>query len=257
MPVLEAKDWAPFKLDALGIIALLGTDSLRQSISRLVHNDLAEYLPLLAPQIIADNTITNTVPGFTLYNITDGVLAIDLSAWVARWLACQAFKWNTTVLDVRALGQKRSLVTTCWFVMLCLNALVDAAIIVFPVLLDDWYGFAASVSLVVTVISRAYILFSLRRSIDDLVTEADTEKDPVKLWKGCYHSNNEGYYDKRSPDDTAAKTSFLLQISSDGPLGGSWRPGGLPWICFSMHANHPNRNTPSCHARRRSTLWLR
>ena len=182
MPVLEAKDWAPFKLDALGIITLLGTESLRQSISSLVHNGFAEYLPLLAPQIIADNTITNTVPGFALYNITDGVYAIDLSAWWTRWLTCQAFNWNTTVLDVNALPQKRSLVTTSWFVMLCLNAVIDAAIIIIPVLLDDWYGFAASVSLVGTVISRAYILSSLRQSIDNLITEADKQTDAVKLF---------------------------------------------------------------------------
>lgn len=91
MPVLNAKDWTPFKLDALGIVTLLGTEGLRQSISRLVPNRFVEYLPLLAPQIIADNTITHVVPGFTLYNITDGVLAIDLSAWLTRWLLCQDF----------------------------------------------------------------------------------------------------------------------------------------------------------------------
>lgn len=182
MPALEAKDWAPFKLDALGIVTLLGTESLRQSISRLVHNGFAEYLPLLAPQIIADNTITNVVPGFALYNITDGVLAIDLSAWWTRWLTCQTFNWNTTVLDIYILPQKRSPVTTSWFVILCLNAIIDAAIIVIPVLLDDWYGFAASVSLVGTVISRAYILSSLRQSIDDFTTEADKQTDAVKLF---------------------------------------------------------------------------
>ncbi|XDG01328.1 hypothetical protein ABKA04_000943 [Annulohypoxylon sp. FPYF3050] len=185
MPIIAAKDWAPFKIDALGIITLLGTESLRQSISRLVHNGFAEYLPLLAPQIIADNTITDVVPGFTLYNITDGVLAIDLSPWWTRWLTCQSLNWNTTVLEVKASPTRQPLVTFPWLVMLFSNAIINAIIIVIPVLLDDWYGFAASVSLVVTVVSRAYIVSSLRRSIDGLVVQAESERDPVKLFLTC------------------------------------------------------------------------
>ncbi|KAI0859816.1 hypothetical protein F4860DRAFT_515548 [Xylaria cubensis] len=182
MPVLGVKDWAPFKLDALGIITLLGTESLRQSISRLVLNRFVEYLPLLAPHIIADNTITDVVPGFTLYNITDGVLAIDLSGWWTRWLICQAFNWNTTVLEVRTSPPRRSLITCSWLVMLCFNVIINIAIIVIPALLDDWYGLAASISLVVTVISRAYVLSSLRRSVDDLATVANKDPSEVKLF---------------------------------------------------------------------------
>lgn len=183
MPVLESvKDWAPFKLDALGIIALLAADSLRQSISRLVPNGIAEYLPLLAAQIIADNTITNGVPGFALYNITDGVFATDLSAWWTRWLTCQKLNWNTTTLHVNALPQRRPLLTIRWAAMLFFNVAIDAALIVIPVLLGDWYGFAASVGLVVTVLARAYILSSLRQAIDYLVVEAENQKDPVTLF---------------------------------------------------------------------------
>jgi len=184
MSILEsANDWAPVKIDALGIITLLGADSLRQSVSRLVPNGFAEYLPLLAAQIFADNTIADSIPGFALYNITDGVLATDLSAWWTRWLLCQKLNWNTTTLHVNALTQPRPLFTIGSAIMLCMNVAIDAALIVIPVLLGDWYGFATSVALVVTVVMRAYILFSLRRSLDYLISVADEQdKDLVVLF---------------------------------------------------------------------------
>lgn len=176
MSILKsANDWAPFKIDALGIITLLGADSLRQSVSRLVPNGYAEYLPFLAAQIFADNTIADSVPGFTLYNITDGVLAIDLSAWWTRWLLCQKLNWNTTTLQVNALVQQRPFFTIGSAVMLCINVAIDATLIVIPVLLGDWYGFATSVALVVTIVPRTYIVFSLRKSLDSLVSEAEEQ----------------------------------------------------------------------------------
>ena len=72
--------------------------------------------------------------------------------------------------------------TIRWAAMVCFNITVDATLIVIPVLLGDWYGFAASVGLVVTVIARAYILSSLRHSVDHLVIEAEKQRDPVTLF---------------------------------------------------------------------------
>ena len=182
MPILEsAKAWAPFHIDALGIITLLAADSLRQSISRLVHNPYAEYLPLLAAQIFADNTIANPVPGFTLYNITDGILSIDLSAWWTRWLMCQKLHYNTTTLHVNVLPWQ-PLITVRWALMVCINFTVNAVLVVIPVL-SDWYGFASSVSLVAIILTRGCMLFSLRKSLDNLVEQAEKHsRDPVTLF---------------------------------------------------------------------------
>ena len=187
MPVIKsAKDWAPFYIDALGLITLLAAESLRQSISRLVYNPYAEYLPFLAAQIFADNTIANPVPGFTLYNITDGVLATDLSAWWTRWLLCQKLQYNATTLHVNALASQRPLITCHWVLMVCMNFIVNGALIVIPVLLGDWYGFASSVSIVTIIFARGYLLFSLRQSLDKLVDDAEQagqgRRDPVTLF---------------------------------------------------------------------------
>jgi hypothetical protein len=176
MPILKAAmDWKPFKIDALGIVTLLGAENLRQSVSRLVPHPFAEHLPLLAAQIFADDTITDNLSGFTLYNITDGVLATDVSAWWQRWLTCQKLNFNTTTFHVTALTKPRPLFTTGSVLAICINAMVNAALIIVAVLLGDWYGFATSVSLVVTVIARTYILSSLRQSVDELVAEADAQ----------------------------------------------------------------------------------
>jgi hypothetical protein len=87
--MLPLETWAPFKIDVLGIVTLLGADSLRRAVARLVFSPSAEYLPLLAAHIIADNSIADAVPGFVLYSITDGTKATDLSAWWTRWLLSQ------------------------------------------------------------------------------------------------------------------------------------------------------------------------
>lgn len=184
MPALgDLKEWAPFHIDALGLVSLLAAESLRHSISRLVPSPYAEYLPLLAPQIFADNTIANPIPGFTLYNITDGFGATDLSAWFTRWLMCQKFKYNSTTLLVNAFSKQRPLVTPRWALMVCINFIVNASLVVLSALLGDWYGITSAISLLMIVFARGYMLFALRSSLDSLIEEAEKhDRDRVTLF---------------------------------------------------------------------------
>ncbi|KAF2670016.1 hypothetical protein BT63DRAFT_478234 [Microthyrium microscopicum] len=175
-----AKNWAPFKINALGIITLVGADPLRASLARLVPSKF-EYLPLFASQIFVDNTITASVPGFTLYNITDGILSTDLSTWWARWLLCQEITFNTTKFDIDSIDKPRSSSTIIWIVTIVASLLANACLIVVPFLMGDWYGLAASVSLIATTLTRNYMLVSLRQSVDRLVSRADNQATPVKL----------------------------------------------------------------------------
>ena len=68
------------QIDTVGIVTLLGANFIRKSLGKLVYLPF-EYFPLLAGQVFADNTITDPVPGFTLYIITEGTMAAELSAW--------------------------------------------------------------------------------------------------------------------------------------------------------------------------------
>ena len=60
---VNIKNWSPFKIDALGIVTLLGADAVRKSLGRLVYSPF-EYLPLLAGHIFADNSVMEPIPGF-------------------------------------------------------------------------------------------------------------------------------------------------------------------------------------------------
>jgi hypothetical protein len=176
-----AGSWSPFKIDALGIVTLLGADALRKSTARLVPNPFAEYLPLLASHIFADNSVGENLPGFTLYNVTDGIKATDLSSWFSRWLSCQQFGWQETTLHIEDAKKSRRK-SRIWYISVGFACLLNCFFIVFPSILGDWYGFASATGLVITILVRTYVLYASRRSLDNLVEQADKEStDSVKL----------------------------------------------------------------------------
>ncbi|KAL4908700.1 hypothetical protein BDW74DRAFT_173933 [Aspergillus multicolor] len=101
MPSLSAlAAWSPVKLDALGLVITLGAERVRNAIGCLVDNPVANYFPIAAPQVIADNSFADPIPGFHLYNITDGIMTTDVSAWFTRWLMTQDPTYNSTVLEI-------------------------------------------------------------------------------------------------------------------------------------------------------------
>ncbi|KAK5948667.1 hypothetical protein OHC33_010270 [Knufia fluminis] len=97
----QAYEWSPFKLDALGLITLLGTPEVDQAIGQLTDNTWCEYLPFLAANVVAADSFTKPSPGYQLFNITDGIRALDLNGWFTRWLEQQDLQYVTTVIEVR------------------------------------------------------------------------------------------------------------------------------------------------------------
>ena len=92
--------WTPFKIDALGLISILGADEVDRSIGRLSRSCLTEYLPLISSFVIANDGIRSPIPGFVLYNISDGICATDLAGWFSRWLLSQDLTYNCTTLTI-------------------------------------------------------------------------------------------------------------------------------------------------------------
>jgi hypothetical protein len=37
--------WSPFKIDALGLVTLIGTDEINRAVGRLSVNEVTEFLP--------------------------------------------------------------------------------------------------------------------------------------------------------------------------------------------------------------------
>ena len=157
--------WAPFKIDALGLVTILGTTELDLALGSLVYNRLTEFLPLLAAFLIAGNNIVSPVPGFAVHNITDGILATDIAGWFARWLLCQEFVWNTTELRVELDVDRRSRLQGKTPAVV-LGVLGIGAVIVLPVLTADWFGLVNGVAMAVSVLVRWVIMAQNRDAIN-------------------------------------------------------------------------------------------
>jgi len=157
--------WAPFKIDALGSITLLGADEVNRATGTLAINRVAEFLPLMCGHVIAGDSIRKPIPGFTLYNITDGICASDVSSWFSRWLQSQNVTYNRTTFIIEFAGQasnkERSLP---W--KISLGILYNVILITFSITLSDWWGFANSSALASAVILRTAMLRSLRKALD-------------------------------------------------------------------------------------------
>ncbi|RDW68860.1 uncharacterized protein DSM5745_08620 [Aspergillus mulundensis] len=203
MPVLSPiAHWGPFKLDALGIITTLGAESVRNAVGRMVFSPLAEYLPIMAPQVIADNSIATPIPGFRLYNISDGIFATHLAAWFTRWLLAQELNWSTTAFTLTIAdpaterpihqeplrkhlrflrvpdGHIAALQTYLNYLperQTAASVALHVLLAILPILLGDWYGVAASLALTSTVITRVAILSSMRTAIHTQTRAAQTD----------------------------------------------------------------------------------
>ena len=76
--------WAPFQIDALGLITLLGAEEVNASVGRLVRSTWLEYLPLLGAYVIANESFREKKPGYHIYNISQGIHTTDLAPWLSR-----------------------------------------------------------------------------------------------------------------------------------------------------------------------------
>lgn len=159
------KVWAPFRIDALGLVTILGAEELNLAIGRLARNKYTEYLPLLGGYIIAQNSITKPIPGFTVYNISDGIMATDVTGWFARWLTCQDLTWASTTLHI--LGVQGKLVAWAEEAATSLLGIITLLpILAFALVIGDWWGFTNTISMLVSVVVRRIIVGENRRSLD-------------------------------------------------------------------------------------------
>ena len=157
MALEPLKDWTPFSIDALGLVTMLGAEEVDRAIGRLVQNPWVDYLPYLGGFVVAGNKFVQPLPGTTLYNISDGIKATDVSGWMTRWLAKQEPKWNTTayVWSVRQipardwLGHGRALM---------IGTVFNGGLLALSVLTGDWFGLANTIALIVMVVVRCYMV---------------------------------------------------------------------------------------------------
>jgi hypothetical protein len=174
----RAKEWQPFKLDALGLVTILGTAEMDRTIGCPNYNRCTEYLPLLAGFIIAGNNFTAPLPGFTVYNITDGIVATDVAGWFARWLMCQNFKWNASTLHI-AVNAKNRFRFLNQYVSILIGLVILSPMMFIAVFTGDWFGTANVSSMLISVFVRWLVVKQNREAIDRTVLAGMTSSSQV------------------------------------------------------------------------------
>ncbi|KAM0418759.1 hypothetical protein ACHAPT_012357 [Fusarium lateritium] len=175
--------WGPFRIDALGIVTLIGADQVDQAVGRLARNPVTRFLPLLGAYKIAGNDFVQPIAGFKLYNVTDGILATDLDGWFCRWLLLQGITFQSTKLciTVEEPPHRRFLrIGNAMGVALGIVALGPS--IVLAVLMSDWWGLGNTVAMFVSVIVRLLVVGQNLAAIDTAASDAIEESaNPVKI----------------------------------------------------------------------------
>ncbi|KAK1753885.1 hypothetical protein QBC47DRAFT_385142 [Echria macrotheca] len=156
--------WAPFRIDALGLVTILGAESMNVAVGTLLYSPATEWLPILGGYIFGNNSFTDPQPGFVLYNVTDGIMATDVSAWFTRWLLRHPTTYSSTVIRLRTDGAEISAGERAFGWMLgCITML---PILSLSAAIGDWWGFANVAAMMVSVAVRQRMVSCLRNSID-------------------------------------------------------------------------------------------
>lgn len=156
-------DWAPFNIDALGLVTLVGADEVNLAIGSLCTG-LTDFLPLVAGHVIAGDTFRHHMPGFTVFNITDSIRATDVAGWFSRWLLCQHLPYNTATLIV-TLTPTPPTHSRPWFAAAALGLAVFLAILLLAVLISDWWGVANAAAVAALTVARGSMVKANRDAL--------------------------------------------------------------------------------------------
>lgn len=216
-PWLVLNTWAPFRIDALGLVTLLGAEEVDTCIGRLVASRWLEYLPLLGAYVIAGDQIKDRMPSFHLYNVSGGMYTPELSSWLTRWTLVQDFQNVRSVVYWEYVKDGR----TWWHYRLFSAALSFAFmgfLVAMAVMSRDWYGFANAIAMIVSIVVRTYVLDANRAAVDSAVKENINEPLPgtylhaLKLYneKGRSKGAKKPNKDKNAKGQPWRKQEFQL-----------------------------------------------
>jgi hypothetical protein len=179
-PLRHILNWSPFRIDALGIITMIGAEQVDASVGRLVRSRFVEYLPLLGAYIFASAQFADAKSGFAIYNLTAAIMTTDLAGWFSRWCSAQNFERSHSVVRWR-IDESTTEEMKWWerpqrvdaLISICIGAIINACLLIIAALQGDWWGLANAASMVISVLVRAYVLKQNRdgldRAVDDVV----------------------------------------------------------------------------------------
>ncbi|KAJ5893838.1 hypothetical protein N7495_005529 [Penicillium taxi] len=172
------------EIDALGLVTLLGAEDMDTCVGRLVPSLYLDYLPILGAFIIAGGRFTSRKSGFTLYNITEGIITSELTGWFSRWLESQEFHQVRSIVSWEITPRPRR--WSSFFVgFLLISFPIFSILIALTVLSKDWWGFSNVMAMLVSVVVRCILVSQNRAGIEANIKEAqraaDKENYPEKL----------------------------------------------------------------------------
>lgn len=177
----SAHHWSPFKIDALGLVTIIGVDEIDRAVGCLTRSWITDWLPYLGAHVVASNRFTVPIPGFTLYNVSDGILATDLTGWLSRWLLTEEVTFNSTTLYISESTHKRQMKTEILASGIGFCAIAPIAVVV--CILRDWWGLANVISMAVSVAVRQYALQQNQEALGSAVAESRGDlNSPVRAF---------------------------------------------------------------------------
>lgn len=214
--------WAPFEIDALGLLTLLGANEVDMAVGRLAPSYWLEYMPLLAGFVFAGSRFRGKQPAFTLYNISSGIVTGNLAAWFTRWMQVQEFEVSRSIVYWEVAKVTAARRRWKYFIVpAVISVLFNGLLIAITMLSRDWYGFANALSIIFLIGARSYMIQASRDAINRAVAAArplpSTFTGAVEEWEKKY-----GQKRQKAP----AKGSPSSPITAPRPRLGSkqWRP---------------------------------
>ena len=191
LPWQSLLHWQPFRIDALGLVTLLGAEEINASVGRLVRSTYLEFLPLLGAFVIAGDRFKEKEAGYKFYNITQGIQTPDLSAWLTRWMRAQEFEKQRSVVrwTIVPRSENSSSRLRGFWLSLVIGITFNGLLIALAVLSKDGWGIANAVSMLVSIYVRWYAIDENCKAIDHAISEAEKEaaKRAVKATEAETH----------------------------------------------------------------------
>lgn len=177
-PWHELLSWSPFKIDALGLVTLLGAEEIDAAVGRLVSSAYLEYLPFLGAYVIAGDRFTDKAAGWNLYNISQGIHTTDLAAWLTRWMLSQEFSTTRNFVVWKVTPPRTRKAET--FLSILIGIACNGFLIAGTILSADWYGFANALAMIISIIVRVYVIGQQRLAVDAMIDKAVSNFGPPK-----------------------------------------------------------------------------
>ncbi|KAB8291329.1 hypothetical protein EYC80_010011 [Monilinia laxa] len=169
MPLLDLSTWSPFRIDALGLVTLIGAEEVSKSIGRLVTSRYTKFLPVLGAYLIAGNQFMTSFPGYTIYNVSDSITTTCVSGWLTRWLNAQDLNsMSLSVFEWTCFQERRN---RPWQNVSAgvIGLITMGGLFVIAILSSDGFGIANATAMAFSVLVRWYLVRENMEGLDQAV----------------------------------------------------------------------------------------